>query len=49
MRLKMINFLTNAALMNTASAAIVMNHIKSYALWKGKYNPSNYEPLSFSP
>lgn len=45
MRPKMINFHTNKALMNTLRALILMNHIKCYALWKGKYNLSDYELL----
>lgn len=42
---KMINFHTNRALMNTLRALILMNCIKCYALWKGKYNLSDYELL----
>lgn len=42
---KMIHFHTNKALMNTLRALTLMNHIKCYVFWKGKYNPGDYELL----
>ena len=43
----MINFCASTAFTDTPEALILMNHVKCYAPWKGKYNPSNYELLAF--
>lgn len=45
--LRMINFCASTAFTDTPEALILMNHVKCYAPWKGKYNPSNYELLAF--